>query len=194
MSRGKWAMMTVAVCVLAAAVAVAYAAGTQAAVPVQEVVKAQRFELVDAEGKARAVLALKDGDPGLVLLDKDGRPRAWLDGGNSVSGPGLRLYDGTSFFARSELTLRGGEPFLLLYGKDERGCAALSLDVVGVLSGFTLPDKDDKLRALMGVEGEMLGLTLQDKDGELRSALVLVDGNPRLLLRDKEGKVIWGAP
>jgi len=42
-------------------------------------VKASRFELVDGEGRTRAVLGMsKGGSPELDLRDADGRPRALL--------------------------------------------------------------------------------------------------------------------
>jgi hypothetical protein len=47
--------------------------------PKAPVVKASRFELVDAEGRTRAVLGMsKGGSPELDLRDPEGRPRALL--------------------------------------------------------------------------------------------------------------------
>jgi len=44
-----------------------------------EVVRANRFELVDSEGKVRAALTLDgEGNPGLSLSDGDGNVRASL--------------------------------------------------------------------------------------------------------------------
>lgn len=112
MARGKWAIVLAVVLVLGA-VAVAFAAGKTRA---PEVIRAQRFELVDAEGRLRGVvgstvdasvavalydekgrgragLALfPDGSPGLVLFDEKGKPRATL-ALLPDSGPGLVLLD-----------------------------------------------------------------------------------------------------
>ena len=91
MSRGKWAVV-LAVVVVLAAVAAAYAAG-QATVPVQEVVRAQRFELVDGTGKVRAMLAVaSDGRAGLMLADEKGKARAVLTL-DSEGSPNLFLSD-----------------------------------------------------------------------------------------------------
>ena len=47
--------------------------------PKTQVVKASRFELVDGEGRTRAVLGLsKGGSPEFDLRDAQGRPRALL--------------------------------------------------------------------------------------------------------------------
>ena len=67
----------------AAAVLVSIAGTAWALQPPQEpkvpVVKASRFELVDAEGRTRAVLGMsKAGSPEFDLRDPEGRPRALL--------------------------------------------------------------------------------------------------------------------
>ena len=77
MSKGKWAVV-LAVLVVLAAIALAYAAG-QAKAAAPEVVRAQRFEVVDAEGRVRIALAMggENGQsPGLALLDAKGKSRA----------------------------------------------------------------------------------------------------------------------
>lgn len=58
-----------------------------------KVIRAERFEVVDKDGKVRAGLGLADGGPGLRLYDKDEKPRAVLG-------------------------LFQGEPYLRLYGED----------------------------------------------------------------------------
>jgi hypothetical protein len=68
----------------AAAVVVSIAGTAWALQPPQEpkapvVVKASRFELVDGEGRTRAVLGIsKGGSPEFDLRDPEGRPRALL--------------------------------------------------------------------------------------------------------------------
>jgi len=78
MRRGKWAVLVVAVCLVVIVAAVVYAAGKAKAVPVQEVVRAKRFELVDAEGRVRGALELVGVEPRLVLYDEKSRQRAKL--------------------------------------------------------------------------------------------------------------------
>jgi hypothetical protein len=47
--------------------------------PVAEVIRAQRFELVDAEGRVRGALSLdEEGNPRVCLCDKEGQVRAGL--------------------------------------------------------------------------------------------------------------------
>jgi len=57
-----------------------------------KVVEAEKFVLRDAEGKVRAELGFRDGEPGLVLRDGQGKPRTRLavlaDGSSSIT-----LYD-----------------------------------------------------------------------------------------------------
>ena len=65
--------------VVLAAVAGAASVRYSAQEPKAPVVKASRFELVDAEGRTRAVLGLsKGGSPEFDLRDAQGRPRALL--------------------------------------------------------------------------------------------------------------------
>ena len=73
MSRGRWSAVVVAVCLVVTVAAMAYAAG-QAKTAAPKVVRAQRFELVDAEGRVRAMLGLlPDGSPSMVLYDEKGK-------------------------------------------------------------------------------------------------------------------------
>ena len=61
MKRSRWAVVVVAVCLVVTVAAVAYAAGKATAVPVQEVVRARRFEVVDSAGKVVADLGAQSG-------------------------------------------------------------------------------------------------------------------------------------
>jgi hypothetical protein len=92
-NRFKWAVVVLAGCALAALV---YAAGKASAeAPAATVVRAQRFVLVDSEGRERAELGLVQGGPCLRLLDNDGKPRAALMLASDGS-PQLSLKDGNS--------------------------------------------------------------------------------------------------
>ena len=75
--RLKWAIVVVALCVVVTVAAVAYAAGKASDVP--EVIRAQRFEVVDAEGRIRALLRVKGGVPELAL-----GPRRYMELGGSA--------------------------------------------------------------------------------------------------------------
>ena len=78
MARSKWAVV-LAVLVVLAAVAAVYA-GAQVKSDVPQVIRAQRFELVDAQGRVRGEMSMSaDGrGPGLMLSDEKGNPRAGL--------------------------------------------------------------------------------------------------------------------
>ena len=77
MNRFKWAVVVVAAFALAVLI---YAAGKATAqASAAKVVRAQKFELVDSEGKERASLALlPDGSSGLALAARDGKVRGML--------------------------------------------------------------------------------------------------------------------
>jgi len=114
MMRLRWAIV-LAACIVLAAVAAAYAAG-QARVSAPEVIRAQKFELVDAEGRVRGLMHMgRDGDsPALWILDEDGERRAGL---------GL-LPDGTSGLALTDE--RGEARASLLLGPDGSPLLALT--------------------------------------------------------------------
>lgn len=81
--------------------------------PIQpaQVVRAQRFVLVDRAGEERASLGLIDGDPGLALADDAGNTRTAL--GVIDDMPKLGLFDDDSE-AGARLFLLDGEPWLEL--------------------------------------------------------------------------------
>ena len=142
-------------------------------VPGAKVVQAERFELVDSDGKVRATLGFtvegREGGPTLNLSDEDGKARAVLvltPGGS----PSLGLFDGQ----------RGA----VLYVQRHTG------------PGLSLYDKEGKILAEMGIDEDgNPRMDLSDK-GRRRRASLWLDraGSPGLALHDKDGKVIWEAP
>jgi hypothetical protein len=117
-TRAKWAILVAAVCLVVTVAAVAYAAG-QAKTATPKVVRAQKFEVVDAQGRVRATLGLlPDGSPSLELTDEQGKTRAQLSLYSDGS-PYLGLQD-AKLKTRAELSLdSGGRPSLAL--SDEQG-------------------------------------------------------------------------
>jgi len=85
-------------------------------------VRAQRFEVVDAAGRLRALPGVTDG-PGLTLYDAAGKERAALvvfPGGS----PGLSLFDAAGRARAMLWTNPDGTPGLTLYdaaGKERMG-------------------------------------------------------------------------
>jgi hypothetical protein len=71
MSRERVLLGLAVVCLLVAVGAVGYGAGKASDVP--EVIQAQRFEMLDEEGRVRAVVGLGDDDgAGLAVMDEKG--------------------------------------------------------------------------------------------------------------------------
>jgi len=140
MSRSKWVVIVVAVCVLAAVAAIAYAAGQakvsaavaiayaagQAKVLAPEVIRAQKFELVDAQGTERGALwmGLFGDTPSLWLYDEKGDPHAGLsvhpDGHTS-----LALHDEKGHLSALLSAVSWGGSHLTLYDKEGQGRAKL---------------------------------------------------------------------
>ena len=106
MMRAKWAIVIVAVCLVATVAAIAYAAGKTSA---PEVLQAQRFELVDEDGRVVAGLAT-DGDGAAQLRFWDGDGHVRLAVGLRAKGePVVRLQDETGKLHVAELSVWGPE-------------------------------------------------------------------------------------
>ena len=136
MTRAKWVMLIVAMCIAVTVGVLSYAAGRNVA---PEVLRAQRFELVDSAGNVRGLLSLGDkACPRLVLFDEQGDARARL----------MLHLDGT--------------PMLSLYDQNGRGGVALMVGEEGPRE-LQLRDKEGTLRARMCDEG----IELRAKDGSL---------------------------
>jgi len=171
-----------------------------------KVVRAERFEVVDAKGEVRAVLAVReDGTPHLALFDADGQVRAIVAVLPSGT-PDLYLCDADGK-PRASLAVWEDGPSLTLRdakGKD-RATLELSRDWGPIL---WLDDAAGKTRLELGLglpDGNPI-LSLADKEGTTRATLgatstkTLATGvvhqrpESSLVLSDKEGNVLWQAP
>jgi hypothetical protein len=97
-------------------------------------VRATRFELVDAAGRVRGELSMREGAPVFSLLDESGQDRLSLN--HDAGGTALFIRDtddvirvGVAHFAH------GGGGFAL-HGPDSRGAAVLYYDEAGSLSFY----------------------------------------------------------
>jgi hypothetical protein len=136
MTRARWMSVVVAAGLAASVLALSCAAGTG---PSPEVLRAQRFELVDSSGDVRGVLSLGDkACPRLALFDENGNARVRL----------MLCLDGT--------------PVLSLYDESGRGGVALVAGAEGS-PGMSLRDEQGTLRASMCAEE----VELRGKDGGL---------------------------
>ena len=143
MSGGKWAMMLAGAVVLLG-VAGGFVAGCsapQARAQTPEVVRAERFELVDSSGTLRAVLGQDaDGATRLRFLDADGTVRLVL-----------------------ALDSEGGG--LLMSDKAGRICASLTSDMPALsLSG---PGKSAAALLMMGEGRTVPTILFRDTEGRL---------------------------
>ena len=130
-----------ALCALATVGAVFYAI---AQTPEEDVVRATRFELVDASGNVKAVLGqVESGNPGLVLYGANGERRAALRVmGDDTARLHLFHRDGSP---RAWMALDWtGKPALTLFGEDMRPRASLA----------TMSDWSTRLD-LMGKDGQI---------------------------------------
>ena len=150
----RWMIAVMAVSLVAAVVAIAYAAGKT---PAPEVIRAQRFELVDAEGRLRAVLT----DAGLVLYDEKGKSRATLSL-DTDGRPTLSLSDERGKL-RAMLAL-DGSPTLMLW--DEQGEVRATLSLFSGGPGLSLCDEKGKTRALLALLNGRPSLVLADEKGQ----------------------------
>ena len=81
-----------------------------------EVIRAERFEVVDKDGKRRAALALVKGEPSLALFNQNGNPRAGLA---LVKGEPILVLADENVKGRAILSLiPDGEPSLIFSDKD----------------------------------------------------------------------------
>ncbi len=132
-------------------------------------VRAERFALVDPEGKLRAALGLLDGGPAMWLYDAAWKPRAKLALARSGE-PHLDLCDAAGQ-SRMTLQLIDGGPCLVF--RDAAGQERV---------GLALLDDEPRLR-------------LGDAAGRGRVGLSLLDDTPCLTLGDAAGRerVVLGA-
>ena len=130
----------------------------------QKVVTAQKFRLVDSEGKGRAALWVDDDrGPGLVLYDATGKERVRLDNGPGPR-PGLTLRDATGEVQLTLFVGGAGQPTLSMGGIG-RAEASLSIYDQPILS---MKDSAWKERVLLGLrKDDTPGLILWDADGKV---------------------------
>ncbi len=117
--RNKY--LLIGLVLLAVAWALTSATGTVQAQAGENIIRAERFELVDSQGRVRGVLSATDDGAGLYLYDENGKGCATLCVSDEL-GPGLAVCDanGTS---RAMLDVLDGDPELVLYRADGTGRA-----------------------------------------------------------------------
>jgi len=188
-----------------------------------KVLQANQFNLLDENGKTRAVLAMLAGGPTLAFYDEKGQTHAVL--ALSPDGPGLQFSDEKGQ-TRAGLDLAEGGPRLSL--ADEKGNIRVLLALtnraedlnlseekgksrVNVvpnpnrrnpknsrnehnISGLCLYDANGTTRAFLDLTPIGPGLCLYDKNGGTRLAMDTDNKGPGLTLFNQTGKSIWFAP
>jgi hypothetical protein len=158
--------------------------------PVQDSVRARRFELVDERGNVRAVLGTQNdsGAPGFLVSDSAGRPRIALHV-SAEDTPAFDLLD-ASGAPRVHVALDAeGAPVVTLFGPTERPAQAL----LGVGSDgsahLRLVQPDGRTRLFFSLQPDGTPyFSLMDPEGRPKLSLALPGGNPALLMLDAEGR------
>jgi len=157
--------------VLVGAAVVGMVAMRQQEKAVAKLVRAERFELVDAEGKMMAAWSSTiDGGQGLLFYNEAGKPVIALD------------------------KPAHGHPDLLLYDEAGKQRVWLGIDRDGD-SGLSLCDKAGKERIELAFgRNEASYLILCDQAEKVRMGLAVRGEGPMLNLYGKAGEVLWEAP
>lgn len=100
----------------------------------RDVVRAQRVEVVDAQGRVRATLEAREAGPVLHLLDASGVARASL--ADDVEGTALYLRDGEGTTRVGVAQFAHGGGGFALHGPQARGAAVLYLKEEGSLTFY----------------------------------------------------------
>ena len=116
------------------------------------VVSAQEFRLTDKSGNVRAVMNTDaNGEPGLIMFDKNGTPRLQLDSYETT--PSLILMDEhgdhRAYYGMSSPT---GDGELSFYGENKEPLA--SLKITNGASSFSLMDGYGNSQAQWSVNGD----------------------------------------
>jgi hypothetical protein len=98
------------------------------------VVRANRFELVDSEGRVRGELSLQDGAPVFSLLEAAGRDRLSLN--HDAGGTALFIRDQEGVIRLGATHFKHGGGGFALHGPDSKGAAVLYYDESGSLSFY----------------------------------------------------------
>jgi len=136
----RWLLLLVGLAVGACLVVSGLVGREAQAQAAQQEVRAQRFVLVDDNGKVRAKLETSPDGPALWLYDEKGKPRVVLTA--LKEGSVLNLYDEKGE-PRAGLGLTEGRPGLSLY--DETGKTRAALDLTEDGPSLHLWDKDGKV-------------------------------------------------
>lgn|GEM_PF-5002060 len=140
----------------------------------KDVVEAQEFTLVNADGEPRASFGFSDetqAEPGIWLYDDEGNVRV------SVT----LLDDGSAGMA---ITDQNGDIRILVSSDEED------------LPAIYMADGQGQLRTLIDIDqDESPGIYFYDQAGEVRAMMMVFDdGRPDLSFFTDDGEIYWGSP
>jgi len=135
--------------------------------PIQEIVRARKFVLVDGQGKNCAVLAMATNGPGLTMFNENDKATIRL--GMDKEGPSLRLFD-TNNVRRIQLNIATDGPLLALFDVNGTNRATLCIGEDG-------PD-----------------LALWGRCGDTFAGMAAFNSGPTMELLDQNGKSIFSIP
>jgi hypothetical protein len=159
---------------------------------------AKNFVLEDENGKSRAVLAVVEGCPALILLSENAKPSVILSA--TKDGPSLSMGFTNDGVPLADLTVKAGYPALCLSDEGGRPRAILSATKDG--PSLNMGDDNGKLRATMSVAKSVpwnsLMWALVDKGFDVFNKPGVTDDlavvRPMLRLYDEDHKSLWSAP
>ncbi len=129
-------------------------------------IECNEITVIDKSGRKRMWLGVDGGQPGLVLFDSHGRPRAALGIAPPYQEPSL------GFFTSQ------GIPSLAI-GQFKKGPA------------LTMAASNGKPALAVECLAQGSVITLNDDDGKNRIKLGVTDAGPAILLMDKSGSPVW---
>jgi hypothetical protein len=153
----------------------------------QTIVEAQRFVLIDADGKPRGSFHSDAEGPNLAMLDARGNPRVILT--VTKEGPRLNLYDG-AVRARIEMGVYSDFPLLRLLDERKPRLEATSMPNGTLLA---LSDSNGTARVGLMTNEHGNGLVLSNATGEMRALFSETD-KVRLSILSAAGKVVFAVP
>lgn len=159
---------------------------------IRKVVRAERFELVDKQGRKRMLMKYENNLSGILLFDKNEKVMAEF--AVAETGARITLRDENKV-NRIVATAENNRPNITLFDTDFEPRA-----VVGLLDqgrpAFTLVDDKNTGRLGMALleKGEP-NFVFKDKDGNVRVGLISVEDGPNTFtFYDKDKEIIWRAP
>lgn len=129
-------------------------------------IECNEITVIDKSGRKRIWLGVEGGQPGLVLFDSHGKPRAALGIAPPHQEPSL------GFFTSE------GIPSLAI-GQFEQGPA------------LTMAASNGKPALAIEYLAQGSVITLNDTDGKNRIKLGVTDAGPAILLMDTSGRPVW---